>query len=40
MGKGGQRHAPAALFQGKSFGSITGEAALAARPVWTYLEER
>jgi len=38
MGNGDQRHAPAALLQGKNLGSIVGEAALAARPIWAYLE--
>jgi len=40
MGNGDQRHASAALLQGKNLGSIIGEAALAARPIWAYLEER
>ena len=40
MGNGGQRHAPATLLQGKNVGSIVGEAALAARLIWAYLEER
>jgi len=40
VGNGDQRHGPAALLQGINLCSIVGEAALAARPIWAYLEER